>query len=85
MVVKPEEYAWSSYRHHAFGHADPLIASHPLYDALGDTPARREAEWRALCGQPLRPEQAALIKEALRTNSPLREPGVAGPIRSPAA
>jgi hypothetical protein len=33
---------------------------------------------------PAQPD-SCVQQEALRTNSPLREPGVAGPIRSPAA
>jgi putative transposase len=75
IVTKPEDHAWTSYRHHAFGMEDDLIAPHPLYDALGDTPERRQAEWRALCGQPLEAEHVALITEALRTNRPLKGPG----------
>ena len=75
VVTKPEDHPWTSYRHHAFGIEDDLIASHPLYDALGDTPERRQAEWRALCGQALAAEHVALITEALRTNSALKGPG----------
>ena len=74
IVNRPEEYVWSTYRHHAFGIRDNLVASHPLYDALGDTPARRQAEWRAMCGQAIPPEQLTLITEALRTSAQLHGP-----------
>jgi putative transposase len=85
IVGRPEEHEWSSYRHHAFGASDSLIAPHPLYDALGDTPSRRQAEWRTLCGQAIPPEQVALVEEAVRTGSALHGPGFAGHFRSPAA
>jgi putative transposase len=85
IVARPEDYAWSSYRHHALGEFDSLITSHPLYEALGDTSARRQAEWRVACGQPLPSEHAALITEALRTNGAVHGPGFSTQLRSPAA
>jgi putative transposase len=84
MVTRPEDYAWTSYGHHAFGHVDRLVASHALYDALGDTAARRQAEWRAICGQALPPGDVALVTHALRTNGPLHGPGFVGNLRAPA-
>ncbi len=77
LVVRPEEHEWSSYRHHAFGATDPLISPHPLYDALGDSPSRRQAEWRALCGEALAPEQVVLVEEAIRTGGAVHGPGFA--------
>jgi putative transposase len=85
IVAKPEDYRWTSYRHHAFGAEDRLISPHALYDGLGDTAARRQAEWRTLCGQPLAPEDVALVTEALRTNGALTGAGVSSKVRSPAA
>jgi putative transposase len=83
IVTRPEDHPWTSYAHHAFGIEDDLITSHALYDALGDTPERRQAEWRALCGQPLPPQHVALITEALRTNSALKGPGFVAKVRLP--
>ena len=84
IVSAPELYPWSSYRHHAFGDANRLLSSHILYDALGQTAAQRQTEWRAMCGVPVSPEDQALIREALRTNSVLEEP-FSAKSRKPAA
>ena len=48
MVSRPGDYRWSSYRAHAEGAADPLVAGHELYDQLGATAALRQASYRAL-------------------------------------
>jgi putative transposase len=48
IVRRPRDYKWSSYRAHALGAADPLVAEHPLYRALGRSKAERQAEYRAL-------------------------------------
>lgn len=42
MAAVPGEYPWSSYRHHAEGPEDGLIADHPLYLELGATRAERQ-------------------------------------------
>jgi putative transposase len=48
IVRRPRDYKWSSYRAHALGAADLLVAEHPLYRALGRSKAERQAEYRAL-------------------------------------
>jgi len=48
MVRKPENYPWSSYRAHADGATDPLLADHALYQALGASPAAHSKAYRAL-------------------------------------
>jgi putative transposase len=53
IVVLPEQYRWSSYRAHALGETMEWLASHPLLDALGATPAQRQAAYRAICAVPL--------------------------------
>ena len=35
MVAHPRDYPWSSWRAHALGAADPLVAPHALYKAAG--------------------------------------------------
>ncbi len=52
IVNDPSEYEWSSYRTHAFGEPSDWLVLHPLYLALGSTPATRQAVYRALCGGP---------------------------------
>jgi len=41
-------YRWSSYRANALGEDDGIVAPHPLYFALGRSPAERAAAYRAL-------------------------------------
>jgi putative transposase len=48
LVVRPDQYRWSSYGVHALGHSD-WLASHPVLDALGADKAQRQAAYRAIC------------------------------------
>jgi REP-associated tyrosine transposase len=48
MVRHPRDYRWSSYRAHAQGAADPLLAGHELYDRIGVTEAERQKGYRTL-------------------------------------
>ena len=48
LVRSPKDYAWSSYRHYAFGEPNPLIDDEPEYLALGHTPAQRRLAYRHL-------------------------------------
>ena len=62
-----ESYKWSSYRAHAFGAADPLVAAHPVYDALASTPDRRQEAWRHMCGTPVQTEQLEILRKSIAT------------------
>ena len=53
MVRSPKDYAWSSYRHYAFGEPNPLIEDEPEYLALGRTPAARRLAYRQFFTVPL--------------------------------
>jgi len=46
LVASPAAFAWSSYRANALGRLDRLVAPHALYDALGNSPAVRQARYR---------------------------------------
>jgi putative transposase len=48
MVSGPSEHRWSSYRHHAFGEADPILTPHPLYIAFGPNEAERREIYRVV-------------------------------------
>jgi putative transposase len=48
LARHPASYRWSSHRAHARGVADSLLVPHPLYQALGATPAARQEAYRAL-------------------------------------
>jgi putative transposase len=48
MVEGPADYAWSSYRHNAFGEANAVITRHERYRALGGTDTARQRRYREL-------------------------------------
>lgn len=55
LIGDPAQYRWSSYRHYAFGAANPLVTPHELILRLAiDDTARREA-YCSLFAQPLDP------------------------------
>lgn len=51
LATTPSAYRWTSYRAHAMGDPDVLLADHPIYLGLGDTPAERSRIWRAFCAE----------------------------------
>ena len=59
LVVRPEQYQWSSYRAHALDSRPSWLAPHPVFDALGADIDRRQAAYRALCAVPLTDEELA--------------------------
>ena len=75
MVKTAGEYTWSSYRHHALGHPNELLAPHPLYEGLGATAAQRRIAWTSLCGEAVSDVDLALIRHAIRRSAPLHGPG----------
>jgi len=64
MVRKPANYPWSSHRSHAEGVADPLLADHALYRALGATPKARARSYLALFRDALPAEFVGALREA---------------------
>jgi putative transposase len=64
LVARPQDYAWSSYRANALGRADPLLAPHETYLALGATAPARQAAYRALFRQGLEDEMLATLRDA---------------------
>jgi putative transposase len=48
MVEGPADYAWSSYRHNAYGEANAVITRHERYRALGGTDTARQRRYREL-------------------------------------
>ena len=73
MIVRPEDYRWSSYRCHAFGEPNDLIVPHFLYLALGTTRTIREQCWRTICGEALPDKQLAEIRDLVRQARSIRE------------
>jgi putative transposase len=73
MVEVPEDFRWSSARHHAGIAADPLITDHALYWALGNTPFEREAAYRRFLAESL-PENSDRMNRILMSGRPLGSP-----------
>ena len=66
MVAHPKDYRWSSYRVHAHGADDPLVARHVLFRRLGRSLAEQQAAYRAQFKIPL--EQAFVETLRAATN-----------------
>ncbi len=64
MVSEPGAYPWSSFRHHAYGETDDLVAVHPLYDDLDGTPKQRQAAYRSLFAEVLPEARLKEIRDA---------------------
>lgn len=68
MIDHPADYRWSSYRANAQGEANPLIAAHDLYQALGPTPEARQSAYRELFRYELEPGLVDHIRQATNGN-----------------
>ncbi|MFO1431609.1 MAG: hypothetical protein U1F76_15935 [Candidatus Competibacteraceae bacterium] len=55
MVPDSAAYPWSSFTANAGAQTDPVITPHPLYLALGPTPATRASAYQALFTEVLDP------------------------------
>ncbi len=64
MVRHPRQYRWSSYRAHAEGKDDSLVALHPVFRRLGRSTAGRQATYRALFKEDLDPGFVAAVRAA---------------------
>ena len=68
MVMKPQDYRWSSYPTNALGKANRLITPHDEYGRLGRDDATRRAAYRALFKAHLEPEVVDKIRSATNGN-----------------
>ena len=71
MVGIPAAYPWSSFRGNVLGDADPVLAPHAVYRALGRNEAARRAAYRRLFDAPLDPEVLEAIRRAARSGTVL--------------
>jgi putative transposase len=62
IVLTPGDYRWSSYAAHAWGRWPDWLVPHPVYLALGSTPADRQQKYREICGEPVNSEQLGMIR-----------------------
>ena len=65
LAQTPQDYRWSSHHALAYGEADPLIAPHPDYLALGANPAERQHRYRAMVMDTVDPEDVETIRKHL--------------------
>jgi putative transposase len=63
--------ACTSLAHHVGESVDPVVADHPLFWSLGNTPFDRQAAYRLLVAQPLSAELRARIDAAVQGGWPL--------------
>ncbi len=64
LAASPEEFKWSSYRHHVGMTLDSLITDHSLYWSLGNTPFERQRAYTELCEQPLDDRESNRLLQA---------------------
>jgi len=72
LVAAPGEYRWSSYRANALGMRDDLILPHAMYQALGESAASRQHNWREICGEAVPSEELFEVRDAIRCGAVLR-------------
>ncbi len=67
MVASPGDYRWSSFHCNGGGMTDPLISPHPVYTALGNSPATRATAYRALFDRHLDAQDIQAIRDTTET------------------
>ncbi len=73
LVADPKDYPWSSYGHYAGSRADKLIAPHPLFWSLGNTPFSREAAYAEMVRAGINADQQAVLTQSVLSGWPLGE------------
>lgn len=76
IVTSPELYRWSSYRTHALGAPNNLLASHGIYEGLGNSPEMRQHAWRRICRQRVTAEQHQILRQSIRNGFVVCEPSI---------
>ncbi len=71
MVLSPEEYRWSSYRAHALGVSDELLAMHEQYERLGRSDQQRQQAYRDLFRAELDARELSEIRDTANRGWPL--------------
>tara|TARA_R110002073_G_C9412255_1_gene575365 strand:- start:787 stop:1488 length:702 start_codon:yes stop_codon:yes gene_type:complete len=72
MVVRPEEYVWTSYHYNAWGYQDNLISAHETYLALGQkSQEHRCSIYRKLFKKTLSRDDISAIRKSAHYSMPL--------------
>ncbi len=68
LAQSPQDWRWSSYRHHVGLEPETFLIDHPLYWALRNTPFERQAAYRSLVDAPLDAATVNAIEQATETS-----------------
>ena len=71
MVIRPEEYPWSSYRHNGTGQTNRLISEHDVYLGLGNDSETQRHRYRNFFQAEIPSGSEQQIQKALNFNYPL--------------
>jgi len=63
IVLRPEDYRWSTYRTYAFGETRGWIVHHDLCVRLGGSDEERQQAYRRICSEPL--TESDLVRQRL--------------------
>lgn len=63
MVMRPDQYRWSSYRAHTSACDIDWLSTHPVLEALGANIDQRREAYKAICAESLSTEQ--LVRQRL--------------------
>jgi putative transposase len=74
LVLRPQDYEWSSYRSNGFGHPNPLLTPRAEFLAIGATASERLFAYRSLVADALQEQTLAEIRLATRLSRPLQTP-----------
>ena len=66
VVVRPDDYAWSSFSAHAAGEDHPWLRTHPLFESLGRSRWERSDAYRRLCSAALTEDEVRTIRKPPR-------------------
>ena len=75
LVQKPEDWLWSSYRHHVGAETVPWISDHPIYWALGNTPFERQLAWQKLLIEQMSKGDQEKVSDHLNYGWPMASDG----------
>ena len=73
LAADPKDYPWSSYGHYSGLRTDKLIAPHPLFWSLGNTPFSREAAYAEMVRAGISTDQQALLTQSVLSGWALGE------------
>jgi putative transposase len=71
LVPSPEDFFWSSYKHHVGIRLDPVVSDHSIFWDLGNTPYERETAYRAMLELPDSSQELESIRISIRRNQAL--------------